>query len=202
MAPHYYIVLASESKRRSQILSSCGIKHAVLPSNIREIHPKKKHIVSSVMKNAERKVRSILRQVQEDKKNTIIIGADTLVTLGNEVIGKPGNPEEAKGILRKFSDSEIDVYTGLFVIDARTQKYTSGFEKTSVRVGAMNEKKINTFFGKFKSFDKAGGFSIEGIGSIIFDNIKGSYFNILGLPMIKMNTLFSDIGHTLLDFCS
>jgi len=195
------IILASASKRRSEILTSCGIKHIVIPSNVKEIFPKKKHLVSSVVKNAERKVRSVFKSVQEKSENAIIIGADTLVALGSEVVGKPKSAEEAKKLLRKFSGSEIDVYTGLFVIDTQTVKSSSAHEKSSLHVKEIEERNIDKYFDKLGAFDKAGGFSIEGIGSFIFDNIKGSYFNILGLPMGRLNSLFSEIDLNLLDFC-
>jgi len=196
------IILASASRRRSDILSSCGIGHEAIPSNIKEIHPAKKHIISSVIKNAERKVRGIYKGIKDTHRASCIIGADTLVALGNEVIGKPVNERDAKNILRKFSNADIDIYTGLFIIDTGTNRFASGYEKSSIHVSDIPEKKIDTYFKKLGiSFDKAGGFSIEGAGSIIFDNVKGSYFNILGLPMGKLNSLFSEIDIELLDFC-
>lgn len=196
-----FIVLASASRRRSQILKSCGIDHLVLPSRIEEIHPKKKNVIPSVMKNAEVKTRTVLKETRDLSKKSIIIGADTLVTFKNEVIGKPLDGKEAKNILRKFSGSEINVHTGLFVLDAHTNKHSTGYEKSVIFVDKINENDIHRYFRKLGSFDKAGGFSIEGVGSLIFDNIKGSYFNILGLPMGRLSILFSKIGLNLLDFC-
>lgn len=195
------IILASTSKRRSEILASCGIEHMVIPSDIKEIFPKKKHLVSSVIKNAQRKVRGVLKGAEDLKKDAVIIGADTLVALDSEVIGKPKGASDAKKLLRKFSTKEIDVYTGLCVLDTKTHLTTAGFEKSSLYVKKIHEKDIDKYFIKLGSFDKAGGFSIEGVGSFIFDDIKGSYFNILGLPMVKLNELFAEIGLDLLDFC-
>ncbi|MDD5440381.1 MAG: Maf family protein, partial [Candidatus Omnitrophica bacterium] len=195
------IILASQSKRRSAILTSCGIAHTVMPSDAKEIHPKKKHIISSVIKNAERKVRSVMNEPGLRDAAVIVIGADTLVTLGNEVIGKPRDSRHARAMLRQFSGASIDVYTGLFVINTRTQKNTSGFAKSTLNVKRIPEHHIAHYFEKLGSFDKAGGFSIEGVGSLIFDDIHGSYFNILGLPMERLSDLFEAIGHSLLDFC-
>jgi septum formation protein len=168
-------------------------------SGVKEIQPKKKHIVSSVMKNAERKVRGAHKNLPDDGARYLIIGADTLVTLGNRVIGKPADRREAKELLRAFSGADIDVFTGLFALDTKTMKFSSGHEKSSIRVKTILEKDMDRLFEKLGPCDKAGGFSIEGVGSFIFDDITGSYFNILGLPMGKLNEVCLRLGIDLIE---
>ncbi|MDD4203241.1 MAG: Maf family protein [Candidatus Omnitrophica bacterium] len=202
-ANKYKIILASASQRRTEILTSCSIKHGVMISDIKEIQPKRKNIISSVTKNAMRKVRSITKKaIEKYGEDLVLIGADTLVTLGNEVIGKPKDALHAKELLKKFSDHHIQVYTGLFVFNTHKNIGSSGYSESSIKVSHIPDHLINMYFKRLGSYDKAGGFSIEGVGSILFDDIKGSYFNILGLPTNKLSELFLEIGLNLIDFCS
>ena len=202
-ANKYKIILASASKRRTDILTSCSIKHEVMISHVKEIHPKKKKVVSSVMKNAERKARSITKKaIEQYGAHLIIIGADTLVTLGNEVIGKPKDAHHAKALLKQFSNKEMQVYTGLSIWDTYKNTDISGYSQSSIKTSNIPDEFLNRYFKRLGSYDKAGGFSIEGVGSILFDDIKGSYFNILGLPMNKLSELFSEIGLNLIEFCA
>lgn len=190
------IILASASKRRSQILSSCGIAHEVVVSNAREIMDKKIMAADMVKRNAESKAELVARS----SGPAVVIGADTLVTHGNTIIGKPQDAGEAREILSRFSGGIVEVHTGLCVIDTSTGKKSSGVDTSEVRVAVLSNEEVEEFFPLLGPYDKAGGFSIEGVGSMIFDNIQGSYFNVLGLPMIKLKELFRHIGRNISDF--
>jgi len=189
------IVLASASKRRSQILSSCGIKHRVAISHISELEGP--HNASwLVVHNATEKAKEIASRYEK----AIIIGADTIVSLNGKLIGKPKNKEEAKRFLRRFSAKRLEVFTGLCLIDTTTGKSAKGFEKSALFVCRISDRERRRFFRSLGPYDKAGGFSIEGVGSMLFDDIRGSYFNILGLPMIKLRKLFFKIKMDITDF--
>jgi len=190
------IILASQSRRRSQILKSCSIRHTVLPSRVKEAHRNTKRPAALVILNAKRKAEA----VAEKKSCGIIIGVDTLVLFKKRLVGKPRTKEEARKMLEAFSGSRITVYSGICVIDAAGRKEASGFEKTSLRIKKIPRGDIDKYFRLLGPYDKAGGFSIEGVGSIVFDDIKGSYFNVLGLPMGKLQELFRNIELDLLDF--
>jgi len=205
------VILASASERRSRILADCGIAHKVIPSSVKEETHEKRHVSESVQLNAEAKA----EKVAAANKGSIIIGADTLVVHGEDIIGKPGGEDAAREMLRKFSGSEIEVYTGLCVINPegrpagngagisnRTSRKAAGFEKSSLLVVPLSESRAERYFQLLAPYDKAGGFSIEGVGSMLFDNIRGSYFNILGLPMIKLGEVFSRAGLDILDHIS
>ncbi|MFC1620664.1 Maf family protein [Candidatus Omnitrophota bacterium] len=180
------IILASGSKRRSKILSSCRIKHRVIVSSAKE--SMKGKLPSAVaIKNACLKAQSI-------KSSGYIIGADTVVLLGKSIIGKPRNAAHAKSMLKAMSGKTIAVYTGLCVIDTGNKKMVTGYERSEVKVKRIRPSEISRYFKLLGPYDKAGGFSIEGVGSFIFDDIKGSYFNVLGLPMAKLKELFEKLG--------
>jgi len=191
------IILASASKRRSKILSACGIKHRSLPSRVDEIDSKECPLPRTVCHNAKIKAETVAKV----HRDAIVIGADTLVRVNGYAIGKPRSAKEAKGLLRRFSARRIEVVTGLYLIDGFTGKTVSGYEKSSLRVQKMGRPDIDKLFKLLGPYDKAGGFSIEGVGSMLFDDIRGSYFNILGLPMIKLRDMFKKIGLDITSFC-
>ena len=191
----YKIILASASKRRSKILKECGILHKVAISNAIEKMDHKKSIKFNVLYNARIKAKRIAVRYKEG----FVIGADTMVLLGKRLIGKPGTKKEASALLKAFSGKTILVYTGLCVIDAKKGKSACGVSVSKVHVKRLSRKKIDRFVKIAGPHDKAGGFSIEGPGAFIFDNIEGSFYNVLGLPMIKLNELFEELGVSLFE---
>jgi len=189
-------ILASKSKRRTDILKSCGIKHRVFVTNAKEISHSRIHSAKLVLENAKRKALSAARHFDSG----VILGVDTIVLFKGKNIGKPENKAHAKKMLKAFSGQKIAVYSGLFLFDKDKNKTACGVERTDLTVKNIQEKDIEKYFLKLGPYDRAGGFSIEGPGAIIFDDIKGSYFNVLGLPMGKLAELFEKTGSDILDF--
>lgn len=194
----YKIILASASKRRTEILKECGIKHKVVISGFTEKIDNKKSPKINVLLNAQAKGKKVASRY----KTGFIIGADTIVLVGKRLLGKPKTKKEAKGFLKLFSGKTLFVYTGLCVIDAKRGVAVSAVEESKIYVRKLSEKEISRFVKIAVSDDKAGGFSIEGPGTFIFDNIQGSFYNILGLPMHKLNHLFKKLGLDLLEKAS
>jgi len=188
------IILASNSKRRHEILASCGIRHKVVPSNAVEYMTISKLPEQVAMINARIKAETVSKKI----KSGCVIGADTVVLLGNKIIGKPRNASHAKKMLKEMSGKTIGVYTGLCVIDVKKENLVSDYERSLVTVKKLKDKEIPKYFKLLGPYDKAGGFSIEGAGSFIFDNIKGSYFNVLGLPTAKLKEMFEKLGVSIL----
>ena len=189
------ITLASASKRRSKILKECGIKHRVAVSNAPEKMDHKRGARFNVLHNARIKA----EKIAAGQKEGYIVGADTVVLLGRQLIGKPKTKGEAKAFLKLFSGKTLLVYTGLCVVDVKKGKSVSGVDKSRVWVRELSKGEIDKLVNIAGPHDKAGGFSIEGTGTFIFDNIKGSFYNILGLPMMKLDKLFRELGVDLLD---
>ena len=192
------IILASASERRSRILLECGIRHRVIPADVEEEENSGRHISETVTTNAVMKAEAVAVSNAE----AIVIGADTLVAHGKDVIGKPADEKEAFEVLKRFSGSRIEVFTGLCVVHSSAGIKTEGFEKSALNITVLTEERIKRYFKLLVPYDKAGGFSIEGIGSLIFDDIEGSYFIILGLPVARLSALFTQAGLDLLDYVS
>ena len=188
------IILASNSKRRHEILALCGIKHKVVASNAMEYMTVSRLPEQVAMINARIKAEAVAKKF----KSGYVIGADTVVLLGKEIIGKPKNAKHAKEMLKEMSGKTISVYTGLCVIDIKKENLISDYEKSLVTVKKLKTKEIPAYFKLLGPYDKAGGFSIEGVGSFIFDDIKGSYFNVLGLPTAKLKEMFEKLGVSIL----
>ena len=192
------IVLASASKRRTQILKSCGISHTVTPSCINECDDANVPARGIVLLNARKKAATVAGLV----KDSIVIGVDTMVLFKGRLIGKPRTAKEARTMLRRFSGNCLAVYTGISVVDTVDKMSVHGYERTDLRIKRIEPKDIDRYFRLLGPYDKAGGFSIEGVGSMLFDDLKGSYFNVLGLPMGRLQELFRDLGFDILDFIS
>lgn len=188
------IILASASKRRSRILRECGIPHRVVVSNVPERMDRKKGAGPNVLRNARAKAEKVAERCREG----FVVGADTVVLSGRRLVGKPKTKEEARALLGAFSGKTILVYTGLFVVDAGTGKSESAIDVSKVHVKKLTRKQIDEFVKVAGPHDKAGGFSIEGPGAFIFDNIEGSFYNILGLPVMKLYELFERLGTDLI----
>lgn len=120
---------------------------------------------------------------------------------GKKLIGKPEGKEEAKKLFRDFSGKKLAICSGVCVLDTPSGKKACGAETSYLYAQKLRQEELVRYFNALKPYDKAGGFSIEGIGSILYDDIRGSYFNILGLPMGLLNKLFEKIGLNILDFC-
>jgi len=190
------IVLASASKRRSRILNECGIPHTIVISNIEEVHLCNKKPSYTALHNACLKA----HHVAHKSKLGYVIGADTLVSMGKHIIGKPPTISAAKKLLKSFSHKSLSVYTGLCVIDIKRKKEVKAISHTIVRVKKLSPKIIREITTALDPTDRAGGFSIEGVGSYIFDMIEGSFYNVLGLPTISLYELFQKLGVDLLDY--
>ena len=188
------IILASSSERRREILASCGIAHKVVPSNATEYMGVSKLPEQVAMINARIKAERVAKRF----KSGYVIGADTVVLLGKKIIGKPKNASDARKMLKEMSGKTISVYTGLCVIDVKKENLISDYEKSLVTVKKLKTKEIPAYFKLLGPYDKAGGFSIEGVGSFIFDDIYGSYFNVLGLPTARLKEMFEKLGKDIL----
>jgi septum formation protein len=186
----YKIILASASRRRSKILKECGIAHTVAVSDVCEKMDGKKGARFTVVHNARAKA----EKIADRYKDGFVVGADTLVLLGNQLIGKPKTKSEAVVFLKAFSGKTLSVYTGLCVIDAKKGTSVTAADVSRVSVRKLSPKEIDAFVKIAGPHDKAGGFSVEGPGTFIFDKISGSFYNILGLPMMKLDHLFRKLG--------
>lgn len=171
------IVLASESPRRRELLSSLDMNYITSNANIEEIFDPALPIEEAVQQVAFQKANAVASQ----HPNDIIIGADTIVVINNEILGKPRDDEEAYLMLSKLSGQTHEVYSGVCLIhDGISETFV---EKTKVTFYPLDEELIKRYIQSKEPRDKAGAYGIQGKGSILVKEIQGDYYNVVGLPL-------------------
>jgi len=174
-----HIILASGSPRRSFLLSECHIPFSVKPSNIEEIVPSHISVRDSPEFLAVEKAKACPHHCAS---NELILSADTSVFLGDDILNKPENYQEAVDMISKLSETQHEVITGFCI--KNTDKLHSESVLSLVEFDFISQEEIDFYIKHFKPFDKAGGYGIQDwIGWCKIKRIEGSYSNILGLPM-------------------
>lgn len=189
------IVLASGSVQRKNLLKVLGLKFKVIKSRVEEETKIKNNCVGLVTHNALIKAEDVARRV----KHSIVIGADTVVYVGNNrIIGKPKSLAEARANLKLLMSKPQWVYTGVVLIDSDTGKKVVDYEKTKVFMLPLANHEIEAYHRRVPPFDKAGGFDIEGLGSVFIERIEGCYSNVIGLPLSKLTRMLKKTGVSVL----
>ena len=177
----YNIILGSKSPRRKELLNKIGLKFIIKTSEVKEEFENYKNIENAAKSMALLKVKSF----KNLKDNDILICADTLVSINQKILGKPKTSTEAIKMLRILSGKEHKVTTGVVIRSIKKQKMFH--DSTIVMFKELSEKDIESYIKEFKPYDKAGSYAIqEWIGIIGIKWIKGSFFNVMGLPTEKL----------------
>lgn len=179
---HYRIILASQSPRRQNLLKELGIAFDIVTKDVDEVYPDtlKAHDIALYLASVKSKAYE-----SEINERTILITADTIVWLGDKVLEKPKDINDAKRMLRKLSGRMHTVYTGVCI--ATQHKKTSFYASSDVYFKNLDNNEIDYYAENFKPLDKAGAYGIqEWLGYIAIEHIEGSYFNIMGLPTHKL----------------
>ncbi|MDF2802975.1 MAG: maf protein [Anaerocolumna sp.] len=196
----YKVILGSNSPRREEILKQAGVSFTIIPSTKDEKTTKvlPMEIVEELALN------KAIDVAEEINETSIIIGADTMVAIGNEVLGKPHNYQEALRMLTLLQGKEHQVYTGVGIIIKNvinkviTEKTISFSQVSLVRVSDMAEEQIKAYIDTNEPFDKAGAYGIQGKFGVHIEGITGEYNNIVGLPIAKIYRSLLEEGIDLL----
>lgn len=181
------IYLASKSPRRRKLLKQIGVKFNSFSVNSDEEFFDGEHPIKCVKRIAIEKMELAKRKV----KNSIIITADTIVVLNEQVIGKPTTKKDAIQILSMLSGKTHDVYTGFCVFNQNSRKLIVDYEKTEVQFRSLKRDEIIDYVEGGSPMDKAGAYGIQDdFGAVFVKKITGCYYNVVGLPLTKLyNTL-------------
>ena len=180
--PDYQYVLGSKSPRRQQLLAELGLSFTVRNIEVDEVYPNGLSMVEIPVYLAVKKARPLIENLT---KNELLITADTIVWLDGEVLGKPGDRIHALEILNKLSGRIHQVVTGVCLSTYDKQK--TFFSVTDVEFKRLNKFEIRHYIEKYKPFDKAGAYGVqEWIGLTGITSIRGSYSNVVGLPVQKL----------------
>ncbi|MEN8116200.1 MAG: Maf family nucleotide pyrophosphatase [Bacteroidota bacterium] len=180
--PDYNFILASKSPRRQQLLKSLRIDFSVLTKEVKEDYPQGLKMEGIPVFLAELKSKPFLNELSE---NDLLITADTMVFLENEVLGKPVNDKDAFKMLSCLSGKEHQVITGVSLTSKNKSK--SFYSISYVKFKNLTKAEIEYYISTCKPFDKAGAYGIqEWIGTIGITHIEGSFYNVMGLPIQKL----------------
>jgi septum formation protein len=179
----YDIILGSQSPRRHYLLKELGLEFEVKVLNgIDESYPADMNIYEVPEYLARVKAKAYLSSLTD---NSILITADTVVILENEILGKPADYKDAVEIINRLSDNKHTVVTGVAITSLVKQVVFNA--STDVFFKKLLEEEISYYINQYKPFDKAGAYGIqEWIGYIGIEKIEGSYFNVMGLPIQKL----------------
>lgn len=176
------IILASNSPRRREILGEF-IDLDIKTKEINEIKDDSFSPWTTVMGLAFEKG----IEVAKDNEDSIVLSADTLVELDGKLLGKPKNREDARIMIESLSGRSHNVYTGYAIFKLSEKIKYVNYEKSSVKFYKLSDLEIENYLDTLEYKDKAGAYGIQGKGSLLVEEIRGDYFNIVGLPIGKIN---------------
>lgn len=199
------IILASQSPRRRQLLDLLGLEYEVIASNIEEIVPptiaeqsSAEQTVTSLARQKAFAVGEALHQNNKPSEELIIVAADTIVVMDNNVYGKPASTNEAEAILQALCGKTHQVYTGLALLyfdSARSSmQCLTESERSLVTFRKYSQAEIKAYVATGEPMDKAGAYALQGIGAYLIDKIEGCYTNVIGLPVPKLVKMLRAVG--------
>ncbi len=176
------IILASQSPRRRELLKKMDISFSVRNIDISEEIYNEENPQDYVLRMAETKAAEGART----EKNALVIGADTIVCIDNEILGKPKDKEDAAKILNKIQGRKHFVFTGVSLNLDNGEKVVSFIEKTEVNFAKMSHEEILNYIETGEPMDKAGAYGIQDKGALFVKSINGCFYNVMGLPVRRI----------------
>jgi len=208
------LVLASASPRRKELLEKVGFSVKAMSVPIEESPRPEEGPEAYVKRMARGKVLAVVQRIQEtlypepeatarlartySRETPLrwVLGADTAVVLGNEVLGKPADHAHAAAMLSHLQGNEHVVITGFCLYDMRKSKEGIQAVHTLVRLKRMTPAEIEKYLSIGESMDKAGAYAIQGVGAYLVEGITGSYTNVVGLPLCQVIEMMEEMGAT------
>jgi septum formation protein len=184
------VLLASSSPRRRELLTMVGIAHEVIPADIDESYL----LGEAPLAHAERLARAKAETIAQVAPDALVIGADTIVVIDSQVLGKPRDDGHAAAMLRQLSGHTHEVLTAVAV--ARGTRIESTVEVVSVTFRELRDDEIRAYIATREPMDKAGAYGIQGYGATIVQRIDGDFFAVMGLSLVRLVTLLAKHGVT------
>lgn len=206
------LVLASSSPRRKELLERVGFSVKPMPAMIDETEHPDESPEAYVKRMARTKVLTVVERIQQtlypDLESAArvprgllretplrwVLGADTVVVLGNTMLGKPADHAEAVSMLERLQGAEHYVITGFCLYDMKKSKEGIQAVHTAVRLKRMTRTEIEKYLSVGESLDKAGAYAIQGVGAYLVETISGSYTNVVGIPMCQVVEMMEEMG--------
>jgi septum formation protein len=188
------LILASASPRRAEILRNAGIQFEIRKTDVDESRLGDESPGDYVRRLALAKAVSAAARNSNFDGEAIVLGADTVVVVDADILGKPASPEDARNMLRRLSGRVHEVHTGLALLRACRAVQRVVEEITRVHFASITEQEIENYIATGEPFDKAGAYAIQGLGGRYVTRIEGCYFNVMGLPLARLWSLLREFG--------
>ena len=182
------LILASASPRRAEILRSAGWPFKALPAHIDESREDGEKADVYVERIALAKAEAAAARCP----GSLVLGADTVVVVDDQILGKPHDQDDSCRMLRALSGRWHQVLTGIALVNDVTGQSKVGHEVTDVRFAEMSDEEINWYVATGEPMDKAGAYAIQGHGALFIKEIRGDYFNVVGLPVRLLYSLIRE----------
>lgn len=179
------IVLASHSDRRRELLTLIGARFDCHPVHVDETPLPMERAEAHVLRLAESKARAALAAgaARENSEITVLLGADTVVTIDRDILGKPAVAEDAARMLARLSGRVHEVWTGLSLLDPSDGRAVTQAVRSIVKLSHLDRAEIERYVATGEPLDKAGAYAVQGQGALYVEAIEGSYSNVVGLPL-------------------
>ena len=183
------VILASKSPRRREILQMLGVSFEIISADADESSEitDPEALVRELALRKGRATRELLRERGEWDENTLVIASDTVVAVDGRILGKPCDDADAADMLRTLSGSAHRVISGVALLCG--ERECADLDSTAVRFAEMTEQDIAWYVQSGEPRDKAGAYAVQGLASLWIRGLEGDYFNVVGLPVYRLNTL-------------
>lgn len=182
------LVLASGSPRRRELLEGLGLDFLVRPVDLDETPRPGEKPEPYVLRLAREKATA------RAEPGEIVLAADTVVALGDTLLGKPEDERDARRMLGELSGREHVVFTGVAVWVPGEDRLESGVEQTRVRFAPLTAEEIAWYAASGEPMDRAGAYAIQGLGALLVESVSGNYSNVVGLPLPRVYRLLAGVG--------
>jgi septum formation protein len=183
-----HFVLASQSPRRTELLHLIRLDHEVRPADVDETQRPRE----APRAYAERLAREKVLACSRERPDAVVIGADTIVVVDGDVLGKPADAHAARAMLQRLSGRAHLVDTAVAVV--RDGRLASGVEEVEVTFRSLSSEQIERYIETGEPLDKAGAYGIQGYGATIVERVNGDYFAVMGLPLGMLVSLLREVG--------
>lgn len=189
------LILTSKSPRRKQILEESGYKFRIFPIEVSEILNENLNLPDQISDCAKQKVMAVVQSGKlTESQDILLIGADTEVVFEGEFLRKPKDGPHAISILNKLSGQVHDVITGFCLFDLTTKRLILGHEITKVFFRKLTLEEIQAYVDSGDAMDKAGAYGIQGEAGKFVEKFEGSFMNVVGLPIEKIEKVIKENG--------
>jgi MAF protein len=192
-------ILASGSPRRKMMLELLKVPFEVRVPRVEESIAGAEEPIALVARLAKEKAMAVAHEIKDPKGTTVVVGCDTIVVLGKEILGKPKDIYEAYAMLTKLQGRTHMVYSGLSLVKLENGREEAIFNfcATEVTMCKLSLDEIKHYFELEDPLDKAGAYAIQNGGSLIISGIDGCYYNVLGFPVRTLEELMRQWGYSL-----